>query len=63
MAQAERKYDLASMTLSELTEYIIDGGCHAYFGVYGNQDGDGIPTIDNARQINLTADAVAKWVG
>ena len=45
------------------TEYIIDGGCHAYFGVYGSQDGDGTPTIDNARQINLTADAVAKWVG
>ena len=38
-------------------------GCHAYFGVYGSQDGDGTPTIDNARQINLTADAVAKWVG
>ena len=26
MAQAERKYDLASMTLSELTEYIISLG-------------------------------------
>ncbi len=26
MAKAERKYDLASMTLSELTEYIISLG-------------------------------------
>lgn len=57
------KYEQYRSNLPELTEYIIDGGCHAYFGVYGNQDGDGTPTIDNARQINLTADAVAKWVG
>ena len=57
------KYEQYRSNLPELTEYIIDGGCHAYFGVYGSQDGDGTPTIDNARQINLTADAVAKWVG
>ena len=51
------KYEQYRSNLPELTEYIIDGGCHAY------QDGDGTPTIDNARQINLTADAVEKWVG
>ena len=57
------KYEQYRSNLPGLTEYIIDGGCHAYFGVYGNQAGDGTPTIGNARQINLTADAVAKWGG
>ncbi len=57
------KYEQYRSNLPELTEYIIDGGCHAYFGVYGEQDGDGTPTIDNARQINLTADKIAEWVG
>ena len=27
------------------TEVVIDGGCHAYFGMYGAQDGDGTPAI------------------
>lgn len=37
-------------------EYVIDGGCHAYFGSYGEQDGDGTPTITNAEQIQTTVD-------
>ena len=32
-------------------EYVLDGGCHAGFGSYGTQDGDGIPTITNEEQI------------
>lgn len=31
-------------------EHIIDGGCHACFGNYGPQDGDGKPTITGAEQ-------------
>lgn len=41
------------------TEVVIDGGCHAYFGMYGAQDGDGIPTISNDRQITMTAEMIA----
>ena len=37
------------------TEVIIDGGCHAYFGMYSAQDGDGTPTISNTEQIEQTA--------
>ena len=37
------------------TEVIIDGGCHAYFGMYGAQEGDGAPTISCEEQINKTA--------
>lgn len=39
-------------------EYIIDGGCHAYFGCYGPQDGDGIPTITNQEQLQTTVDFI-----
>ena len=46
----------------DTTELVLDGGCHAYFGVYGAQDGDGIPTITNEEQIRLTAEAVAAFV-
>jgi hypothetical protein len=46
----------------ELTEHVIDGGCHAYFGMYGKQDGDGEPTISNEEQINVTADLIAKLI-
>jgi len=45
------------------TEIIIEGGCHAYFGMYGHQSGDGVPTITNAEQIALTAEKIAELVG
>ena len=42
----------------DFTEYVIDGGCHAYFGMYGAQDGDGTPTIPNEEQIRLTVEQI-----
>ena len=55
-----RKYDEARRNLPEgFSELVIDGGCHAYFGSYGEQNGDGTPTISNAEQIEQTADAIA----
>ena len=39
-------------------EKTIPGGCHAYFGAYGPQDGDGTPTISNEEQITITADYI-----
>ncbi len=41
---------------------IIDGGCHAYFGMYGVQEGDGTPKISNEEQIEQTADAIANLI-
>ena len=53
------KYDECKSNLPEgFTEIVIDGGCHAYFGMYGAQEGDGIPMITNEEQILLTAEAV-----
>lgn len=48
---------------SDFTEIIIDGGCHAYFGMYGAQDGDGIPSITNEEQIRLTAENIVMLMG
>lgn len=43
-------------------EVVIDGGCHAYFGMYGAQAGDGTPSISNAEQIYLTAEKIADMI-
>lgn len=46
---------------SDFTEFIIAGGCHAYFGMYGAQAGDGTPTITNKTQINTTASKIKEF--
>ncbi len=46
----------------DFTEVVIDGGCHANFGMYGTQDGDGTPSITNEEQIALTIDAIVKMM-
>ena len=57
------KYDAYKGNLpKDFTEVIIDGGCHAYFGMYGAQDGDGTPTIRNEDQIYMTAEYIANYV-
>ena len=35
-------------------EHIIEGGCHAGFGSFGPQDGDGVPTMTGEEQIAET---------
>ena len=57
------KYDENKSNLtSDFTEIVIDGGCHAYFGMYGAQDGDGSPTISNEEQIRLTAHHITEMI-
>ena len=43
-------------------ELVIEGGCHAFFGNYGEQKGDGVPTVSRETQLTLTADAAAEWM-
>ena len=45
------------------TEVVIEGGCHAYFGMYGEQKGDGKATITHAEQIGATVEAIVKLTG
>lgn len=47
---------------ADTTEWIIEGGCHAGFGAYGAQDGDGTPTISGEEQIAQTTDQLAAWM-
>ena len=47
---------------SGFTEYIIYGGCHAYFGMYGKQEGDGEASISNREQINQTANMISEFI-
>ena len=57
------KYDkYRSNISSSLTETVIDGGCHAYFGMYGAQDGDGMPSISNEEQINITVTEIITFI-
>ena len=55
------KYEQNKSNLpGDFTEVVIEGGCHAYFGMYGAQEGDGKPAISNAQQIFLTAEQILK---
>ena len=55
------KENLANLP-EDYKEVIIDGGCHAYFGMYGNQEGDGTPTITNEEQIKITAKEIIEFL-
>ena len=57
------KYEKYSSKLPhDFKEYVIEGGCHAYFGVYGAQAGDGTPKITNKTQINVTAEKISEFM-
>ena len=57
------KYEKYKSNLGEgLTEIVIDGGCHAYFGTYGMQKGDGNPTISVYEQITITSDHIIDFI-
>lgn len=43
---------------ADAVEAEIEGGCHAYFGAYGAQDGDGQPAITLEQQIGITANSI-----
>jgi len=56
-------YEASVAFMPNFSEVVIDGGCHAYFGYYGEQKGDGTAAISREEQIAQTADAVAAWLG
>lgn len=43
-------------------EFVVEGGNHAGFGFYGNQEGDGTATISALEQIEKTAELIAEFV-
>lgn len=46
----------------DVFEYTIEGGCHAGFGSYGAQDGDGNPTISSAEQLSIAAEIISEHI-
>jgi len=57
---SEKYKEYRSNLPKSFTETVIEGGCHAYFGMYGLQDGDGVPSITCEEQIELTCEAIVK---
>ena len=58
------KYDENKANLpADFTEIVIEGGCHAHFGMYGAQDGDGTPTISGGEQISITVNSILDMMG
>ena len=57
------KYNESIKNLPEdIEEVILDGGCHAYFGMYGEQDGDGTATMTAEEQIRMTGDVIGAFI-
>ena len=57
------KYKEYKVNLTDdFKEVVIDGGCHAYFGAYGEQEGDGKATITRDEQINITVDEIINFI-
>ncbi len=55
-----KKYDANKANLpGNTSELVIEGGCHAGFGSYGPQDGDGTPSISGEEQMARTAERIA----
>lgn len=45
----------------DMEEHIMGGGCHAQFGSYGLQKGDGTPKISGKEQREITAGLIMEW--
>ena len=57
------KYEESKSNLpDDLTEVVIEGGCHAYFGMYGAQEGDGTPTVSCGEQIDQTVGLILELI-
>ena len=46
----------------DFEEMIIDGGCHAYFGAYGEQEGDGKANITRETQVSVTVYRIIEFI-
>ncbi len=55
-------YNKNKHNLSNLTEYVIEGGNHAQFASYGKQKGDGEALIDKTTQYNITRKYIKDFI-
>lgn len=54
----EKYEEYKSNLPTDTMETIMEGGCHAFFGSYGQQEGDGVPKISEEEQVQKTVDLV-----
>lgn len=57
-----KSYDEAKPHMSNMTEYVIDGGNHAQFGYYGKQTGDNDANITPENQQNQTVAKIIEFI-
>ena len=58
----ERYEEGLTLIPEDYTELVIEGGTHAFFGMYNGQDYDCAKGITNEEQLLLTADAIAEFM-
>ena len=59
----KKNYDKYKSNLPEdFSEFVIKGGNHAFYGVYGTQKGDGKATVTNEEQIKITAEKITEFI-
>lgn len=56
------KYQSTHVYANSLTEYVLEGGNHAYFGNYGEQKGDGKAAITKEEQWQETVDDILDFI-
>ena len=56
------KYQSTRAYANSLTEYVLEGGNHAYFGNYGEQKGDGKAAITKEEQWQETVDDILDFL-
>jgi len=59
---ANYQENMTENSTADMKEVIIDGGCHAYFGSYGHQKGDGEPTITEEEQRYYTVEEIYSFI-
>lgn len=58
----KEKYRENKVFLPKLKEIKIEGGNHAYFGSYGEQEGDGVAEISSSEQLLKTAKEIINFI-
>lgn len=58
----EKYIDSKENLPENFSEFVIDGGSHSYFGMYGVQKGDGKAQIEDDEQINKTAQLIYDFI-
>lgn len=58
----KEKYSDSIKNANNLSEIVIDGGNHAQFGNYGEQEGDNSAKISNQKQWNKTVNEILNFI-